>query len=75
MPPAAPGCGDTKPLLAEWIIERFRPMRELRERLAADPAHVEQVLAAGAAKVRPILEATMDEVRAAVGVGRPGRGG
>jgi hypothetical protein len=31
------------------------------------------VLAAGAEKVRPILEATMAEVRAAVGVGR-GRG-
>ncbi|MEO8251862.1 MAG: tryptophan--tRNA ligase [Chloroflexota bacterium] len=72
---ARTGCVDTKQLLAERIIERFRPMRELRERLAADPAHVEQVLAAGAAKVRPILEATMDEVRAAVGVGRPGRGG
>jgi hypothetical protein len=46
-------------------------MRELRQRLAADPGHVEGVLAGGAAKVRPILEATMAEVRAAIGVGRP----
>jgi hypothetical protein len=44
-------------------------MRELRDRLAADPAVVEDTLAAGAAKVRPILDATMAEVRAAVGVG------
>jgi tryptophanyl-tRNA synthetase len=68
---ARTGCVDTKQLLAERIIERFRPMRELRQRLAADPDHVEGVLAAGAAKVRPILEATMAEVRAATGVGRP----
>jgi hypothetical protein len=32
---------------------------------------VEDVLAAGAEKVRPILEATMAEVRAAVGIGLP----
>ena len=44
-------------------------MREERARLAADPAVVEETLAAGAAKVRPILEATMSEVRQAVGVG------
>jgi tryptophanyl-tRNA synthetase len=71
---ARTGCVDTKQLLAERIIERFRPMRELRGRLAADPSHVERVLAAGAAKVRPILEATMAEVRAATGVGRPQAG-
>ena len=69
---ARTGCVETKQLLAERIIERFRPMRELRQRLAADPGHVERVLAAGAAKVRPILDATMAEVRAATGVGRPG---
>jgi len=33
------------------------------------------VLAAGAEKVRPILEKTMAEVRAATGVGRPRAGG
>jgi tryptophanyl-tRNA synthetase len=70
---ARTGCVETKQLLAERIIEFFRPMREKRIQLAADPGHVEAVLAAGADKVRPILQATMDEVRAAVGVG-PGRG-
>ena len=69
---ARTGCVETKQLLAERIIERFRPMRERREQLAADPSHVERVLAAGAAKVRPILEATMAEVRAATGIGRVG---
>jgi tryptophanyl-tRNA synthetase len=66
---ARTGCVDTKRLLAERIIEHFRPMRERRLQLAADPAVVEDTLAAGAAKVRPILDATMAEVRAAVGVG------
>ena len=44
-------------------------MKAKRDQLAANPDHVEEVLAAGAAKVRPILEATMAEVHAAVGVG------
>ncbi len=66
---ARTGCVDTKQLLAERIIEYFRPMREERFRLAADPAVVEDTLAAGAEKVRPILDATVAEVRAAVGIG------
>ena len=68
---ARTGCVETKQLLAERIIEFFRPMRARRDELAADPGHVERVLAAGAAKVRPILEATMAEVRAAAGIGIP----
>jgi len=66
---ARTGCVDTKQLLAERIIEFFRPMRAERTRLAADPAVVEETLAAGRAKVRPILEATTAEVRQVVGIG------
>lgn len=68
---ARTGCVETKELLAERIVEFFRPMRARRQELAADPGHVERVLAAGVAKVRPLLEATMREVRAATGIGRP----
>jgi len=68
---ARTGCVETKELLAERIVELFRPMRDRRQELAADPDHVERVLAAGAAKVRPLLEATMGEVRAATGIGPP----
>ena len=53
---ARTGCVETKQLLAERIIEFFRPMREKRAQLAADPGYVEQVLARGAEKVRPIVE-------------------
>jgi tryptophanyl-tRNA synthetase len=72
---ARTGCVETKQLLAERIIEFFRPMREKRQQLAAEPAYVEEVLAAGAARVRPIIDSTMAEVRAAVGIGRPSGGG
>ena len=68
---ARTGCVETKGLLAERIIEFFRPMRERRNELAADPGHVEEVLAAGAARVRPIVDRTMAEVRAAIGIGPP----
>jgi tryptophanyl-tRNA synthetase len=66
---ARTGCVETKQLLAERIIEFFRPMREKRKQLAADSAVVEDTLAAGAAKVRPLIDATMAEVRDAVGIG------
>jgi tryptophanyl-tRNA synthetase len=66
---ARTGCVDTKQLLAERIIEFFAPMRERRAELAATPGVVEEVLAAGAARVRPILAETMREVRDAVGIG------
>jgi tryptophanyl-tRNA synthetase len=69
---ARTGCVDTKSLLADRMIEFFRPMREKRAALAADPDVVEAVLSAGAEKVRPILEATRAEVLEAVGTGRPG---
>jgi tryptophanyl-tRNA synthetase len=70
---ARTGCVDTKGLLADRMIEFFRPMREKRKELAADPGAVEAVLSAGADKVRPILEATREEVLEAIGTGRPGR--
>jgi tryptophanyl-tRNA synthetase len=66
---ARTGCVDTKQLLAERIIGFFEPMREKRAELASRPGLVEEVLAAGRAKVRPIIEATMAEVREAVGIG------
>ena len=68
---ARTGCVETKRLLAERIVEHFAPMRARRSELAADPEVVERVLAEGAARVRPIAEETMREVRDAMGIGRP----
>jgi tryptophanyl-tRNA synthetase len=66
---ARTGCVDTKQLLADRIIARFAPMRERRAELAATPDLVEDVLATGRERVRPIIEATMAEVREAIGTG------
>ncbi len=66
---ARTGCVETKQLLADRIIAFFEPMRERRAELAATPGIVEEVLAAGAAKVRPLLVETMREVHDAVGIG------
>ena len=67
---ARTGCVDTKELLAQRISDFFAPMRARRAELAATPDVVEEVLATGAAKVRPILAETMRQVRDAVGIGR-----
>jgi tryptophanyl-tRNA synthetase len=66
---ARTGCVETKQLLADRIIDFFAPMRERRRELTATPGIVEEVLAAGAAKVRPMLTETMREVHDAVGIG------
>ena len=70
---ARTGCVDTKRLLAERIIEFFAPMRERRRELAGNPRFVEEVLASGAAAVRPIAAETIREVHDAMGVGPPAR--
>lgn len=60
------GCVDCKSNLADRLIERFRPFRERRAELAADPRTVETVLAEGAEKVRPVVAQTLAAVRAAM---------
>jgi tryptophanyl-tRNA synthetase len=58
------GCVDCKANLADRIVEELRPFRERRTELSADPGAVEKVLAAGADRVRPVVQVTMDAVRA-----------
>jgi tryptophanyl-tRNA synthetase len=65
---ARTGCVDMKRLLAERIIARYAEARERYEALMADPAHLDEVLAAGAERIRPIAEATMAEVREKMGL-------
>ncbi len=60
------GCVDDKMDLADRIIEHFRPFRERREALEAAPDVVDEVLAAGVARVRPVVEDTMKAVRHAM---------
>lgn len=60
--------GDAKKKLFEAYMEHFGEMRQLRDRLAADPAHIASVMKEGAAKASAIASKTMETVRTAIGL-------
>ena len=60
------GCVACKTNLADRIVRYYRDFRERREELEHRAGLVEEVLAAGAAKVRPVVEETMKAVRDAM---------
>jgi tryptophanyl-tRNA synthetase len=62
------GCVDCKKMLARDINANLAPFRERRYTLAQDPDAVWDVLHDGARRARTVAEATMHEVRAAVGL-------
>jgi len=65
---ARTGCVDTKKLLAERIIRHYAPARERYAELMAHPDEIEGILQAGADRLRPRAQATMDEVRHRMGL-------
>ncbi len=65
---ARTGCVDTKKLLADRLVARYAPARERYLELIAHPADVDGILEAGADRLRPMAKATMDEVRAKMGL-------
>src|SRR5579859_2099891 len=60
------GCHDKKKLLAERMIETFKPFREVRAELSSE--YVAGVLEAGSHTAREVARKTMVEVRQAVGL-------
>lgn len=60
--------GTAKTKLFEAYMERFRPFREARERLAADQASVDAIMRDGAGKAQNVARATMERVRRATGL-------
>ena len=62
------GYGHYKQQLFEALWEHFRPARERRATLAADPEQVEAVLATGAQKARALAQSVMRRVRSACGL-------
>ena len=64
------GCVECKGNLAERVSEYLAPFRQKRTELAATPGVVAEVLDAGAAKARPVIEGTMDRVRTAMNLER-----
>lgn len=62
------GYGDVKKRLAEAFEETLGPARERREKLAADPDYVEDVLIEGVKKARSVALSLMERVREACGL-------
>lgn len=62
------GYGEVKKRLAEIAVEFFREARARREKLLADPAHVDRVLAEGAERARAVARKTLQRAREAVGL-------
>ena len=60
------GCFDKKKLLAERLIEVFRPFREMRAELS--PEMVNAILDDGSEKARDVARQTLRETRQAVGL-------
>ncbi len=62
------GYGEAKTLLADAVERVLGPARERREKLAADPDSVEDILAAAGRRARAVAGEVMDDVRAACGI-------
>jgi tryptophanyl-tRNA synthetase len=71
---AGQGYGAFKEAVGEAIVELLAPVRERYLDLRADEDAIEAALARGAERAREIAAGTMDEVRAAMGIG-PRRSG
>ena len=65
---ARTGCVDTKRLLADRIIDHYAVARARYAELMADPARIDRILSDGAERIRPIAQATIDEVRQKMGL-------
>ena len=62
------GAAALKKTVTEAVNERFAPIRARRAALAADPGHARAVLRDGCARARDIADATLEEVRTAMGM-------
>ncbi len=67
-PKAEIGCGECKTTLAANINARLSPIREKYEALSQRPDDVRDILKTGADRLRPLAQATMEEVRKKVGL-------
>ncbi len=64
---AGSGYGTFKKELAEIVVDAFAPIRERTEKLLANEAELERLLAAGAARAKEIATPTMARVRDRIG--------
>jgi tryptophanyl-tRNA synthetase len=64
---AGAGYGTFKKELAEVVVDAFAPVRERTEKLLANEAELDRMLAAGASRARELASATMARVRDRIG--------
>ena len=64
---AGKGYGDLKKELVEVVIAEIEPIQTRYRELTADPTYIDEVLTESVEKLRPIVDATMDAVRRAMG--------
>jgi tryptophanyl-tRNA synthetase len=64
---AGQGYGALKKDLAQALLDTFTPIRERTEKLLADEAQLDHMLAAGADRARSVAQRTMEAVRDRVG--------
>ncbi len=64
--------GEMKQVLFEKINEEIAPMRERYNELIAEPQKIEEILLAGAERLRPMSQALLADVRNAVGIRKLG---
>lgn len=62
------GCLDCKRPAIEAVLNELAPIRARAEELARDPATLELIVTEGTRKARAVAEATLEEVRAAMGL-------
>jgi tryptophanyl-tRNA synthetase len=65
---ARTGCVDMKRVLADRIIKHYAPARERYLDLIARPRRIDEILAAGAARLAPLAADTISEVRTKMGL-------
>jgi len=65
---ARTGCVDTKKLLAERLLRHYGPARDRYAELMAHPATLDGILDEGASRLKPIVDATLAEVREKMGL-------
>jgi tryptophanyl-tRNA synthetase len=65
------GYGGFKKDLAELVVATFAPIREKTERILADEAGLDRLLAHGAAQARQVAAQTMATVRERIGLLKP----
>jgi tryptophanyl-tRNA synthetase len=64
------GCIDCKKLMVEGLNRRLAPIQERRHQYEEEPGKVWQILDEGTERARQVAQATMAEVREAVGLAR-----